>query len=57
MDRVRHGMHPFDMNDDDLRHDSALGRRLDDLRQRAIDAMNEVLAEVGVPPLKRIGEW
>ena len=40
-----------------LRSDRVLGQELDDLRQRAIDVMNEVLLEAGLPTMKNLGDW
>ena len=37
-----------------IRHDRDLGKWMDDERQMAIDLMNAMLEEVGVPPLKGI---
>jgi hypothetical protein len=39
-----------------LRSDPRLGQAIDGLRQRAIDVMNDVLVEAGLPTLKRIGD-
>jgi HNH endonuclease len=49
--------HPFDRHARQLRSDPRLGQAMDSLRQRAIDIMNEVLADAGLPALKRIGDW
>lgn len=38
-------------------HDSAVGREVDAARQRAVDTMNELLAEAGLAPLKALGDW
>jgi hypothetical protein len=40
-----------------FRSDAALGQTMDELRQQALDVMNEVLAEAGLERLKGIGEW
>jgi hypothetical protein len=44
----------FDWHDQDLRHDMKLGTEIDRLRQQALDAMNQVLAQAGLPTLKAI---
>lgn len=51
------GRHWFDHFGSGFRTDVALGHEMDDRRQQALDHMNEILAEVDLPRLKRIGDW
>lgn len=47
----------LDRFDRDLRGNTTLGAQIDDHRQRAIDSLNGVLTDAGLPSLKPLGDW
>ncbi len=56
MDMDRSASHRIDQFDYRLRIDTVLGHEMDRIRQRALDSINEILADANLPQLKRIGE-
>jgi hypothetical protein len=47
----------FDHHDRELRDNHDLGFEIDRLRQRAVGTVNTILAEIGIPDLRPIGNW